>query len=211
MDDQNVLAGGIPDDWMRELLAKSDMRLAISPQMRAAYEQKFQLRFWFVPPLADEQWIPPSLCPLPVDAPRGEGVMIGNVWSERWLNLLRDTVRGSGVTLQWYCNGNAAWREELLRDSIVQRDRLPDDELVARLRQSWFAVVPTGTMDAQDDRRFLSQLSLPSRIIHLLATSHVPIIVLGSRQTTAARFVVGQPVALRPRMPQQFIAHRRGI
>jgi hypothetical protein len=115
--------------------------------------------------------------------------MIGNVWSERWLALLRGVVHRSGVTVQWYGGAAATCREELLRDSIVPRERLPGDELVARLRRSWFAVVPTGPLDEPDDRQFLARLSLPSRMIYLMATSHLPILVLGSRQTAAARFV----------------------
>lgn len=189
MDDQNACASGIPDGWMAELLAKSDLRLAISPEMRAAYQAKYKLPFWFMPPLADERWIPAALCGPPLDEPSNEGVMIGNVWSGHWLRRLRETVRGSGSVLHWYGGVGADRRGELLDDSIVPRDRLPDPELVARLRRSWFAVVPTGTLDEQDDRRFLSQLSLPSRIIYLMATSHLPILVLGSRQTAAARFV----------------------
>jgi len=44
-------------------------------------------------------------------------------------------------------------------------------------------------LDESDDRRFISQLSLPSRIPFMLATSHIPIIVLGDKRTAAARFV----------------------
>jgi hypothetical protein len=189
MDDQNIFASGIADDWLKELLDKSDLRLAISPEMRSAYQQKYRVPFWFMPPLADERMIPPALCSPPLDASPREGVMIGNVWSERWLALLRGVVHRSGVTVQWYGGAAATCREELLRDSIVPRERLPGDELVARLRRSWFAVVPTGPLDEPDDRQFLARLSLPSRMIYLMATSHLPILVLGSRQTAAARFV----------------------
>ncbi len=189
MDDQNIFASGIADEWLKELLDKSDLRLAISPEMRSAYQQKYRVPFWFMPPLADERMIPPALCSPPLDASPRECVMIGNVWSEHWLALLRGVVRGSGVTVQWYGGSTASCREELLRDSIVPRDRLPGGELVTRLRQSWFAVVPTGPLDERDDRKFLARLSLPSRMIYLMATSHLPILVLGSRQTAAARFV----------------------
>ena len=57
------------------------------------------------------------------------------------------------------------------------------------LREMWFAVVPSGTLEGDDDRQALSRLSLPSRLVYLMATSHIPIVVLGSSETPAARFV----------------------
>src|SRR5262249_44145733 len=51
MDDNNICARGIPDELMREALAKSNLRLAISPEMRDAYENKYNLKFWVLPPV----------------------------------------------------------------------------------------------------------------------------------------------------------------
>src|SRR5262249_2723318 len=73
--------------------------------------------------------------------------------------------------------------------SIIPCDPLKDDPLVEMLRQTWFAVLPSGLLDEGDDRRFIAQLSLPSRVPYMMATSHIPILVLGSPQTAAARFV----------------------
>jgi hypothetical protein len=39
------------------------------------------------------------------------------------------------------------------------------------------------------DRRFIAQLNLPSKIVYMMATSHIPILVLGNRDTGAAHFV----------------------
>jgi hypothetical protein len=44
-------------------------------------------------------------------------------------------------------------------------------------------------LDESDDRRFIAQLSLPSRIPYMMAVSQIPILVLGSRDTGAAHFV----------------------
>jgi hypothetical protein len=190
MDDQNVCANGIADDLMRELLAKSRLRLAISPEMRLAYERKFEERFWYMPPLVPGRFVPSRLC-IP-HTPRApiRGVIIGNIWGQQWLDLLRHTVRDSGVQLTWYCNGTLPCGEDELRaDSIVPHDPLKDGPLVDMLRQFWFAVVPSGRMDADDDRRFLAQLSLPSRMPYMTATSHIPILVLGDSRSAAAHFV----------------------
>ncbi len=193
MDDQNVYASGIPDDLMRELLAKSALRLAISPEMRAVYQHKYGLPIWFMPPLVAARLVP-SVLNVPHTPPDYKhGVIIGNIWGRRRLELLRQTVQGSGVTLSWYSNGGFGDLpcpvSALAADSIFAHDPLPDDDLVKMLRETWFAVLPSGSLDDTDDRRYLSQLSLPSRLIYLLATSHIPVLVLGCAQTAAARFV----------------------
>jgi hypothetical protein len=194
MDDQNICTGdGIPDGLMSELLAKSKLRLAISPELKRAYEKKYGHKFWYMPPLVPTRLIPSRLIsPVPE---RGllEGVIIGNIWGEQWVNLLRDTVRHSGIRLRWYSNGGFRWlpcsKDSLIADSIIPCDPPQDDPLIEILRSSRFAVLPSGTLDENDDRRFLAQLSLPSRMPFMMATSHIPILVLGNRQTGAARFV----------------------
>jgi hypothetical protein len=192
MDDQNVCAGGIPDELMRELLAKSTLRLAISPELCVAYATKYGCRMHFMPPLVSAEYVQKQIQMPPLSR---EGVIVGNIWGQRWLDLLRHTVRDSGITLRWYSNGNFRWlnctREDLVRDSILPHEGapLPDAQLVEILRSASFVVVPTGTLDDTDDRRFIARLSLPSRIPYVLATSHAPILVVGDRRTGAARFV----------------------
>jgi hypothetical protein len=193
MDDQNICADGIPDDLMRELLAKSALRLAISPELRIAYELKYGFRISYMPPVVTDRLILSRLNPPPADARPDHGVIIGNIWGSQWLTLLRDTVRKSGVTLSWYCNGHFRWvqcsREDLIADSIIPYDPLPEEELIRLLRGEWFAVVPTGRLSQEDDHRFIAQLSLPSRLVYLLTTSQIPVLLLGSPQTAAANFV----------------------
>jgi hypothetical protein len=193
MDDQNVCADGIPDSLMRELLAKSQLRLAISPELSTVYGVKYDCDVWYMPPLAPAGWIPSGLvAPLP-EADGRHGIIIGNIWGQRWVELLRHTVRESGVTLTWYCSGEFRWlpcsKEDLIADSILPRDPLPEEVLIPTLRRNRFSVVPTGVLDESDDRRFIAQLSLPSRIPYMMAVSQIPILVLGSRDTGAAHFV----------------------
>lgn len=194
MDDQNVCTrDGIPDELMGELLAKSRLRLAISPEMLKAYETKYGYKTWFMPPLVPCRLIPSRLIARPGTLESREGVIVGNIWGAKWVALLRETVRDSGVKLRWYCNGGFRWlpcrKDELAADSIIPCDPPKDEQLIKILRAAPFAVVPSGTLAEDDDRRFLAQLSLPSRMPYMMATSHIPILVLGNRQTGAARFV----------------------
>jgi hypothetical protein len=192
MDDQNVCVDGIPDDLMDELLAKSTLILGISAEMCGVYEQKYGCKMWPMPPLVPGRLIPSRLS-VPSTEPEMHGVIIGNIWGQKWVELLRATVRGSGIKLSWYCNGEFRWlpcgKDSLIEDSIIPCDPLKDDPLVEMLKRAWFAVIPSGLLDEGDDHRFISQLSLPSRVTYMLATSHVPILVLGSPKTASARFV----------------------
>lgn len=190
MDDQNIAEPSIADEPMRELLEKSTLRLAISPEMRTAYEKKFGLPFFYLPPTAPAHMLPSQLH-VPVTPPDARhGVMIGNLWSPRWPDLLRATMRNSGVTLSYPGGASLPGSAESWQaDGIYPQDRLATGELVRMLRSMWFAVLPSGTMDADEDRRWVAQFSLPSRLVYLMCTSHIPVIVLGSRDTAAAHFV----------------------
>jgi len=196
MDDQNIFANGIPDAVMAELLQKSSLRLAISPDLCAAYEAKYGGKFWFMPPLAPTRLIPQSLNQLSEETLRTQTpVILGNIWGQHWIELLRTIVRGSGIVLRWYNNGEFRWlpcsKEDLVADGILPQDGPPgsDEALVETLRRAPFVVLPSGTLDDSDDRRFIAQLSFPSRIPFILATSHAPILVIGNPQTAAARIV----------------------
>ena len=203
MDDQNLCSDGIPDEVMGELLAKSSLRLAISPELYVGYELKYGYKMHFTPPLVATRLILPQLNPPSQETLQAKsGVIVGNIWGQRWLELLRATVRDSGVTLRWHCNGDFRWlpcdKETLAREGIVPHEgpALADDQLVEVLRQAPFAVVPSGTLDDTDDRRFIAQLSFPSRIPYILATSQAPILVLGNEATAAARFVTGAGIGM---------------
>ncbi len=193
MDDQNIHADEIPDSLMKSLLEKSSLRLAISPDLRDAYQEKYKLPCWFMPPVVPDHLIPNNVVAGPATLDSKNPVMIGNVWGAHWLNRLRLATRHSGIRITWYSNAGfdnlACDRAELEADSILATDPLPDDELVALLRQLSFAIVPSGTLDHDDDRGFLARLSLPSRLIFMMATSHIPILVLGHPDSAVAKFV----------------------
>lgn len=194
MDDNNIGAHGIPDELLREALGKAQLRLGISPEIREAYEAKFGLRFFVMPPLVERE----RLCVEPRVPPFGGGsclpaALVGNVWSQQWLERLRATVRGSGLKLAWYGNTQASWlhysEAELAADGIIPAGFLPEPELIERLRAHPFAVIPSGSLDEHDDRPELARLSLPSRIPYLMGVANLPLIVLGHPETAAGHFV----------------------
>lgn len=194
MDDNNVHARGIPDELMREALGKATLRLAISPELRDAYEQKYNLKFFVLPPVVDERAVRTQLPIRPgrsVEA--GPGVLIGSVWSRKWLQRLRQTIKEAGLQIHWYGNTRAPWLqvtpEELLQDGILDCGFLPEAELTGKMEQYLYALVPSGTLDENDDRPEIARLSLPTRLPYLLSACHTPVVVLGNPNTAAARFV----------------------
>ncbi|HEU4383141.1 MAG TPA: FkbM family methyltransferase [Anaeromyxobacteraceae bacterium] len=195
MDDQNVAVARIPDALMREALEKSRLRLTTHPEMRRAYEKKYGLRFWLLPAVA-----PAALVAREVKVPSGAaarehtGALVGSIWSQRWLELLCATVGPAGYSIDWFGNDRSPYfeisRQALAEAHIVPRGIAPEPELAQALRGHPYAVVPTGTLEGDGgDARALAELSLPGRILFVAATSHTPLVVLGSERTPASRFV----------------------
>jgi FkbM family methyltransferase len=196
MDDPNVHANYVSDELMQELLEKSTLRLAISPEMKQAYEGKYRLKFWTLPPVVTSELIrPQAYQSAAVDLAAKRGILVGNVWGQDWLDRLRQTVRGTGIVIDWYCNNadQCSWlnfdRAELAEDGITLYAALPEPELAQVLQSYAFALLPSGTLAADDSKKSIAALSLPSRIPFLLASSQMPVIVLGSAETASARFV----------------------
>lgn len=195
MDDQNVVVNRIPDSLFREALQKARLRLAISGWIRDAYEAKYGLEFGVLPPTVSPHLVQGT----PLEPPRAElsaerAVIVGNVWGQHWLDLLRGQLRSLDLRLDWFCNSGARWlggREaEFAADGLVVRGALPTEEDLKReMRSRPFAVVPSGTLDEFDDMCAIATLSLPSRIVFLVAATNTPILVLGSRKTGASQFV----------------------
>jgi len=195
MDDKNVCADGISDSLMRELLERASLRLVISPEMREVYEDKYDMSFWVMPPVVADHIIKREAAAVPGIGPR-RGVLLGNMWGQRWLDMLRQIFRGADVTIDWYCNqlnppGLEYDRDELAADGIVQRNPIAEDDLPKVLGEYAFAVVPTDTLDGLSPLavRAIAELSLPSRMVTMMATSHLPMLVIGSPATCAAAFV----------------------
>ena len=194
MDDQNVCVNNIPDELMKEFLGKCDVRFATHPELRDAYENKYGLKFWLLPAVVPDALITSAIAtPTPEKCQQRTGILIGSIWSRQWFNSLCESVEGAGVKLDWFGNSQYYWltesEDELHAKGIYPQGLSPEDQLVEKLKDYPFVVVPTGTLDERDDQPQLSQLSLPGRILFALATSNTPVILLGSPRTSAANFI----------------------
>jgi hypothetical protein len=201
MDDQNIHVPSIADALLRELLERSALRLAISTELRAAYQAKFRRLFWLAPPVV------PAAHLLKVPAAPDEarlaarrGMLLGNIWGPGWLEGLLAAVAGSGVVLDWHRMGGTPWRRDdearLAGAGVGVRPFLEEGALVAELRACPFVVVPSGDLAAGDTHESLAMLSLPSRIPFAAATAGTPTLVLGHPATAAARFVARHGLGL---------------
>ena len=220
MDDQCLYEDEISIALMEEALAKSGLTFVISPEMRDAYEERFGKRVYILPPVVPENMIckdsgsfqipeqnPEPISshplkrlarfvrrkPLPKPEPK-RGIIIGNIWDEKWLEKLQATIRNSGFEVDWYSNNPDAimlskQKDQLTSSGIHLKKPLWSDDLVNELRQRPFAIMPSGMLGPDEDRESLARLSLPSRLPFVMSVSQIPIVVLGSRETAAAQFV----------------------
>jgi hypothetical protein len=208
MDDQNIYAPHVPDHWVGDLLNASDLCLGISPEMCAAYRRKFGQAVHLLPPLIEKETplIPCYWSPEPDEPLRA--AMIGNVWTARRFDQLRGLLRLSGLHLDWYGNGpKATWLlgtpEEWEADNIRCMGFLSEEDLVAVLASYPFVLIPSGSLDADDDNPAFSRLSLPSRLLFLHASTDTPVMILGSEETAAGRFVTRLQTGLCSRYDRQ--------
>jgi hypothetical protein len=208
MDDCNVFNDGISDAAMRRLIERSAICFAISPLLCDVYEQKFGEPFWLLPPVNDSRLFAPSdLEPPGNREPRG--VIIGNVWSRDVLADLRSLIRHSRLRVDWYGNAGRPLVDpnpaDLAADGIALHPNLPHESLVRELRRCDYAIMPSRDLGEGYAHDFLYRASLPSRLVYLFTTAHLPIVVLGSADTTAGRFVTGFGLgAVSPYEPRPF-------
>ena len=192
MDDQNLFLQGIADPLMKMLLERSAMRFAISEALRSGFKQKYGLPVWIIPPATSRHLFAPVDLPPPNNqTPRG--VIIGNVWSKEMLQRLRELVKASGLTVEWFGNAGKPFIQldpaELFKEGIILHGVVAEDELVRALRQFDYAILPSGNMSGMIEHDWLFRASLPSRLIYMLTTAHLPIVVLGDPETAAGEFV----------------------
>jgi len=198
MDDQNVAVPNIPDALVREALEKARLRVTTHSEMREAYERKFGFRFALLPAVATGGLIRHTPMSLPVASPTpGRGAFVGSIWSRKWLEHLAATLANARMEVDWYGNHQSPYlgltgedHARLARSGIVAHGILPEPKLAAVLRQHSYALVPTGNFTGDDgNAAAVARLSLPGRILFIAATSNTPVIVLGSEETPASRFV----------------------
>ena len=191
MDDQNVSVGAVSDQSMREFLEKSSVRFVTHPELRAAYERKYGLKFFLLPAVAPDELIARE--PVAPAGAEGAAAMIGSVWEQTWLDDLCRALAGSGRRIDWFGN-HRFWsvdapEAKLQRAGIVAHGVIPESRLAIELRKCSFAIVPVAASETGDANRGELRLSLPGRILFTMAVSQTPLLVVGSERTCAARFV----------------------
>jgi hypothetical protein len=192
MDDQNLFFQGIADPLMKMLLERSAMRFAISEALRSGFEEKYGLPVYIIPPANCRRWFAPSDFPSPNNQPP-KGVIIGNVWSPEILEEVRGLIKASGLTVEWFGNAGKPFIQldaaELAKEGLIMHGIVPEDRLVHALRQFDYSILPSGNLSGTLAHDWLFRASLPSRLIYLMTTAHLPIVVLGDPKTAAGRFV----------------------
>lgn len=246
MDDQCLYENEISNELMREALGKANLVFTISPEMKTAYEARFGHKIHVLPPIVPESMILDRSAAMPIGPARvvpsskpgltqsvvklfrragtvrnrgklqTRGILIGNVWDPKWLEMLQTTISGSGHEVDWFSNNPDAMMlngkaDELAAAGIYLQSPLWGDDLVDELRQRPYALMPSGTLCNNEPRESVARLSLPSRVPFVTAVSQIPIIVLGSRETAAARFVsnfdLGATVDYDPVQFRQAVEH----
>lgn len=191
MDDQNVAIDGIPDPMMEELLARASVRLVTHPELRYAYERKYGLEFWLLPAVVPDHLILRETRPAPLASNRP--VLLGSFWDQRWFDRTVEVLARSGCAADWYGNNRSPWLrfapEALERAGIVAHGVAPEAELAVLLRERPFVIVPAAELEGGETNAGVAWLSLPGRILFALAVAHLPVLVLGTEKTCAARFV----------------------
>ena len=212
MDDQNLFAQGIADSLMKGLLESSSMRFAISEPLRAGYERKFGRPFWIVPPVNSRRLFASPHFRAPNNHPP-IGVMIGNVWSLEILQQLRELIKVSGLTVEWYGNAGKPFIQldpaELANEGIILHENLADGPLIRELRRFDYGIVPSGHLNGTLEHDWLFRASLPSRVIYMMTTAHLPLVVLGDPETAAGNFV--DKLGLGVSVPYQAEAFREAV
>ncbi len=192
MDDNTLIGRGIDPQTMQRAVDRARLRLVISTEMREAYEARFRQRFHVLPPLVSDYLIGRAGA---VDR-QGDhtAVIVGNIWRQRWLDNLARVISEAQLPVRWYANMTSApWirvdEAALAAQGIVVEPPLPEAALVEAVATAPFCVVPTTDGDDEPGALAIARFSLPSRIPLLLASCHMPMLVVGDPDSAAARFV----------------------
>ncbi len=193
MDDQNVAANGIPDSLMREFLETCSLRLATHPELGNAYEQKYGLPFHCLPAVVPASLVAEHPQPLLEEFRPKRAALLGSFWDQSWFDRLCAALEPSGFQIDWYGQNWSPWfsfpSETLARAGISSFGLVPEDRLAAELRGYPFVIVPSGAFDGYEENTGVASLSLPGRILFAVATSHTPILMVGSERSCGAAFV----------------------
>jgi FkbM family methyltransferase len=193
MDDQNITVNIIPDELLSELLHLSDLRFCISKEMCREYKKKYDLDFYFLPPLVKSN----LMCDFLIKSESiNNPIIIGNIWNEKWLDNLRILCKEAGIRVDFYGNHSSNVKFDICaleKDGINFKGFCEENVLIDTIRNSPYAIVLSPVRE--DDRNDL-RLSLFSKIIYLTSTGNIPILILGSPENSSVKFVEEMEIGL---------------
>jgi FkbM family methyltransferase len=184
----------ISREVMAEAIGRADACFAISPELRTAYEFHFHRKFWILPPLVASNLVSSRPSPVPeIAGSQRDGLLIGNIWGQSWLDRLEQMLREADWRLTWLAsNTRPTWLNlpEAEDDPRIAIAPAPDTRtLIKTIRKAPFIVVPSGSPEDGGSHGAIAKYSLPTRIPFVVATAGTPLLVLGSEASAAARFV----------------------
>ena len=194
MDDQNVASHNIPDALMREFLDRCSVRLVTHPELRFAYQRKYELPFYLLPAVVPAKLVAEETTATPAFA-QGyrRGALIGSFWDQSWFDRLCGVLSCCDFEIDWFGNNKSPWFKfsptSLASAGITAHGVVPEEQLALELAKYPFVIVPVGALDKEEANQGVAWLSLPGRILFALASSHTPILIIGSGRTCGARFV----------------------
>ena len=186
MDDQTLFSDQFPKPLLKELFSRSDIRFVISSEMKQEYQKAFDVSFFVLPPTVSQTLLNNAREASQPDNERKCCALIGNVWSPSWLTRLEGVIGKSEWKVNWYGHDSGKNGE---KPGFIKKGFVSEIELAEELAAMPFVIAPIGTGDDEDDSIHITKLSLPSRIPYLLAVHRLPILVVGSGESCAARFV----------------------
>ena len=195
MDDNHLYGGVVTERVIHEALLKADIVFGISPQLIRAYNEKFSVKMNYFPPTIPGEWISMSRTH-PLEASE-KPVMIGNIWSADWMKSLMALLLDAGVSVDWFANNPDSghlqkYVKSLESHGIFRYPALSEVELLSKdFGGRPYSIIPSAPLDGRKDPvEKLARLSLPSRAILLAAGGNLPILVVGSRESAIAQFVI---------------------
>jgi hypothetical protein len=155
--------------------------------------RKYGLPFYILPAVVPAALVSTEPSPPAYDPQVKIGALLGSFWDQSWFNQLCDTLEPSHYRIDWYGQNRSPWLRfppgDLTRAGITPFGILAEDRLTQELRKYPFVIVPCGVLDGKEANPGVASLSLPGRILFAAATSHTPILLVGSERSCGARFV----------------------
>jgi GT2 family glycosyltransferase len=193
MDDQNIADDSIADDLMAECLRACSLRLTTHPELRDAYQERYGLATYILPAVVPAHLVRGRTAESIQNRRPLSAALLGSFWDQSWFDRLCSALDLCDWSTDWYGQDKSPWlsfsRDALAQARINALGIVPEDTLASELTRYPFVIVPAGALDGRESNPGVASLSLPGRILFAAATSHTPILVVGSDRSCAARFV----------------------